>query len=323
MKVVVLARSRALPGHLVELLRTCQELNTTESKPLAAHLALSPASVNAYFQRIAEILGTTDRFSSVQQAQRLGHLSLGRENLLVNGDFIEGNCNEAPGNSLPWATVVGWSALCGTPQWVPPASTGGVGAVHFWGTADHGEAIVQHLRPACYLQAGKTYRFSAEYRDWPLTPRQPMCVDFRVRASVGTLPHYLAENEPGKIADIGWLRYTHRIPDHIQVPDREPSPEEIEEMRRRGGEHLVKTNLATHRAGGMAVFEWESAVLEWVADARYDTVTIHPTNHVVVGEGRPEATNELGWGQVRRLRLSQSDDPLNLPEAEPKMRLSQ
>ena len=314
MRVVVRSLGRPLPAHLIELLRTCQELNTTETKTLAAHLGLASSSVNAYFQRIAEGLGTTDRFSSVHQAQRMGYLMHSRENLLVNGDFIEGNCNDAPGNSLPWATVVGWQALCGTPQWVPPASTGGVGAIHFWGAADHGEAISQRLLPAKRLQPGQAYRISMEYcfgpvrRDWPVTPRQPMCVDFRICASDGPPPSYLAMNEPGKIAEIGWMRYAQRSHDHFQVSDRAPTAEEIEEMRRRGGEHLVRVNLEHHRAGGMAVWEWETAVLEWVADARYDTITVHPTNHVVVGEGRPEATYELGWGEVRRLRLVRVSD---------------
>ncbi|WP_309715201.1 hypothetical protein [Armatimonas sp.] len=62
-------------------------------------------------------------------------------------------------------------------------------------------------------------------------------------------------------------------------------------------------NMAIHQAGGMAEWEWETAVIEWTADARYDTLTIHPTNHVSVGTGRPEATYELGWGQIRRVQL--------------------
>jgi hypothetical protein len=265
--------------------------------------------VNAYFQRIAEGLGTRDRFSSVHQAQRMGYLLQVGENLLINGDFIEGNCGDSPGNSMPWASVVGWHALCGTPQWVPPESTGGVGAIHFWGTADRGEAIYQVLRPAHRLKVGQRYRLSVEYRfgpvrrDWPLTERQPMCVDFRLRASVGVLPGYLAESEPGKITDIGWLRYARREPDHVQSLGHPPTEEEIEDMRRRGGEELVVVNLATHRAGGRAQWEWETAILEWTADAAYDTLTIHPTNHLEVGHGRPEATEEVGWGQVRRVRL--------------------
>jgi hypothetical protein len=204
---------------------------------------------------------------------------------------------------------VGWQALCGTPQWVPPESTGGVGAIHFWGTADHGEAIYQVLRPAYRLQEGQRYRFSAEYRfgpvrrDWPLTERQPMCVDFRIRVSRGPLASYTAEGEPGKSAELGWLRYARREPDHVQVASREPSADEIEAMRRRGGDELVRVNLGTHRAGGTMAWEWETADLEWVADAPYDTITIHPTNHVVVGSGRPEATHELGWGQIRRVSL--------------------
>jgi hypothetical protein len=309
MKVVVRPLVRSLPGHLSELLRACQELNTTETKALSARLGLATATVNAYFQRAAELLGTTDRFSTVQQAQRLGYLLSGDDSLLVNGDFMEGNCNDAPGNSLPWATIVGWQALCGTPQWVPPDSTGGPGAVCFWGTADQGEAIYQVLRPACRLRAGRTYRLSAEYRfgpvrrDWPLTDRQPMCVDFRVRASSRPLPSYVAPDEPGRIADFGWLRYPRRDPASLQVPDRGLTPEEITRMRLRGGDPLVQSNLATHRAGGTLAWEWDVGVLEWTADAEYDTLTIHPTNHQTVGVGRPEATNELGWGQIRRLRL--------------------
>ena len=321
MRVVVRSHGRSLAAHLIELLRTCQELNTTETKTLAAHLGLAPASVNAYFQRIAEVLGTRDRFSSVHQAQRMGYLLRASENLLVNGDFLEGNCGDSPGNSMPWATVAGWHALCGTPQWIPPASTGGTGAIQFWGTAEHGEAIYQVLRPTRQLQAGQTYRFSAEYRfgpvrrDWPLTERQPMCVDFRVRASLGSLPSYVAENESGKITDVGWLHYLRRDPDHYQVPDRCFTAEEIEDMRRRGGEALVQVNLGTFRAGGSAVWEWETAVLEWVSDATYDTITIHPTNHVSVGKSQPEAPLELGWGQIRRLSLIALPDSEVLPQS--------
>ncbi|WP_309720080.1 hypothetical protein, partial [Armatimonas sp.] len=99
MKVVIRPVGRPLPAHLAELLKACQELNTTETKTLAGHLGLSPASVNAYFQRVAEMLDTADRFSSVHQSQRVGYLLRASENMLVNGDFMEGNCSDAPGNS--------------------------------------------------------------------------------------------------------------------------------------------------------------------------------------------------------------------------------
>ena len=313
MDVVVLERGRSLPSHLIELLRACRSLNTTETKALAAHLALSTATVNAYFQRVSDVLRTTDRFSTVQQALRLGLLGGDGENLLVNGDFIDGSANDAPGNSLPWATVVGWTALCGTPQWVLPSSEGGVGLIHFWGAADRGEAICQTLPPARRLKAGRAYRFSAEYRfgtvkrDWPQTPRQPMCVDFRIRVSCGALPSYTAPDESGKIAELGWLRYARREPQAYYVPDRPPTASEIEVMRQRGGDHLVRDSLSTFRIGGMAAWEWESAVIDWVADADYDTITIHPTNHLVVGTDRPEAPLELGWGEVRHLRIVERD----------------
>lgn len=321
MKTVIRAQGRSLAAHLIELLRACQALNTTESKTVAAHLGLAPATVNAYFQRISDVLKTTDRFSSVQQAQRMGYLLRTRENMLINGEFIEGNCGDAPGNSMPWATVVGWHWLCGTPQWIPPASSGGTGAIQFWGTADHGEAIYQVLRPARQLQVGQTYRFSAEYRfgpvrrDWPLTERQPMSVDFRIRASIGPLASYSTENEPGRVTDVGQLHYSRREPDHFQVPERPYTSEEIEDMRRRGGEQLVEVNVGTYKAGGTAVWEWEAAVLEWTADAPYDTITIHPTNHVVVGKGRSEAPYELGWGQVRRLSLTALPESGELPQS--------
>jgi hypothetical protein len=305
--------TRTLPHHLVSLLRACRELNTTETKPLVRHLQLSPATINVYFQRAAQLLGNGDRFSSVQEAFRLGLLLHNENNLLINGDFKEGHVGQALDASLPWTTMIGWSELKpSTPQWIYPEIEGEPPCVQMWGAADVGEAICQSLPPIQYLQKGHAYRFSAEYRfgpvrrDWPAVPRQPMFVDFVIRASRGALPSYTAPDEPGKIATLGRLHYAARPPETIQTPQAALTPERLEEIRRRGGEHAVEQELYTQRVGGCNLWAWECGVLEdWVADAPYDYLTIHPTNDLIVGTGgiNPDAPQELAWGQIRRVRL--------------------
>jgi hypothetical protein len=311
MKVVLPPKRRPLPNHLADLLRTCRERNTTETKALSAQLNLSTATVNAYFQRAADALGTTDRYSSVQQASRLGLLDRRDENLLINGDFVEGNRSESPGTSLPWATVTGWHTSSQTPQWVMPESDGGPGAMMMWGAADTGEGIYQRLPPMKRLKPGHVYRFSAEYRfgpvrrDWPLTSRQPMFVDFVVRASIGPIPSYTTPDEPGQIATIGRLHYAPREPEAMLAPPP-VSEGHLQSVQSKGGKHSVRDALYTERAGGYSLWAWESDTIEdWVADALYDTISIHPTNDQVVGTGgiNPDAPNEIAWGQIRRVRL--------------------
>lgn len=304
--------TRTLPPHLVELLRACRELNTTETKALTRRLNLTPATVNVYFQRVAELLETTDRFSSVQQAFRLGLLVRYEENLLVNGDFTEGHLGDVPGNSMPWTTVLGWAALPPqTPQWVVTELEGGP-AIQMWGAADTGEAIYQHLSLAHRIRAGKTYVFSAEYRfgpvrrDWPLTPRQPMFVDFVVRLSRGVLPSYAAPDTPGKIVTLGRLHYAPCPAENTVFHATAPSPEYLEHLRLSGGEELVQHALQSYRSGGKSFWPWEEGTLgPWTVESDYDTVTIHPTNDLVVGTdgSNPDAPNELAWGQIRRIRL--------------------
>lgn len=310
MKVVLHPQRRALPNHLADLLRACRELNTTETKALSVHMGLSGATVNAYFQRTADTLGTTDRFSSVQQAARLGLLDRRDENLLINGDFVEGNRGESPGTSLPWATVTGWNALSQTPQWVTPESDGGSGAIMFWGAADTGEGIYQSLPPKRKLQPGHTYQFSMEYRfgpvrrDWPATPRQPMFVDFVVRASISPIPAYTTPDTPGKIITLGRLHYACREPEALLAP-LPVLENDLERARQMGGEHSVRDAIYTDRVGGYNLWSWDWGTLEWVADAPYDTITVHPTNDLIVGTdgSNPNAPNEIAWGQVRHLRL--------------------
>ena len=305
-----------LANHLADVLRACRERNTTETKPLATHLGLTPATVNVYFQRIAEALGTTDRFSSVQRAYRMGLLEHHEDNLLVNGDFLEGFQGRGPGSSMPWSTVIGWNALArSTPQWVSPEMDGGTAAVMLWGAADTGEAIWQSLPPSRRISPGRTYRFTAEYRfgpvrrDWPTVPRQPMFVEFVVRASQSPLPAYTTPDEPGRVVTIGRLRYERREPESVIAPHKPLTPEAIEELRRHGGEvgeHAVQNELAVHRAGGYHFWAWEwGALPNWVSDSTYDTLTIHPTNGLVVGTdgSNRDAPEEIAWGQIRRVRL--------------------
>jgi hypothetical protein len=307
--------SRSLPLHLVELLRACREKNSTETKVLVQHLGLSAATVNVYFQRVAEALETTDRFSSVQTAFRLGLLALPSENLLINGDFTEGMLGRGHGNSMPWTVVLGWAPLArATPQWVPPDGDGQPGAIQFWGAGDTGEAIYQAMAPGHRFLPERTYQFSMEYRfgpvrrDWPVVPRQPMFVDFVVRVSRGPLPSYMAADEPGAIATLGRLHYARREPSRI-ITMNPPTPEYLEQLRSLGGEvaeHMVQAELAKHRAGGVSYWEWEGGVLgPWTSDAEYDVLTIHPTNDLIVGTdgSNTDAPNEIAWGQIRRIRL--------------------
>jgi hypothetical protein len=304
--------TRTLPHHLALLLRACRELNTTETKTLARHLFLAPATVNAYFQRASLCLGTQDRFSTVQQAFRSGLLLHGEDNILINGDFMEGHVGQGLDASMPWSTVIGWSELRpSTPQWVYPEKEGDSAAVMMWGAADVGEAICQSLPPIRQLKAHHTYRFSAEYRfglvrrDWPAVPRQPMFVDFVIRASVGVLPSYTTPDTPGRVATIGRLHYAPRPPESFVLP--EPlTPERLEDIRQRGGQHAVEQEIYTQRVGGTSLWEWEFGYLnDWVADADYNCITIHPTNDLIVGTGgvNPDAPQELAWGQIRRVRL--------------------
>jgi hypothetical protein len=305
--------TQTLPHHLVVLFRACRELNTTETKPLAQRLDLSPATVNAYFQRAAQGLGTNDRFSSVQKAFRLGLLLHEENNLLVNGDFLEGHVGQAVDSSMPWSTLIGWRELLDTtPQWIFSETPGEPASVQMWGAADTGEGIQQSLPQIRQFAPGGVYRFSAEYRfgpvrrDWPAVPRQPMFVDFVVRASRGPLPSYTAPDEPGKIATLGRLHYAPRPPESILKPEFTLTPERLEELRLRGGEHSVEQEIYTQRVGGSHLWEWESGVLaDWTADAAYNYLTIHPTNDLVVGTGgsNPDAPQEIAWGQIRRLRL--------------------
>ena len=304
--------TRTLPHHLAELLRACRELNTTETKALTQRLGLSAATVNVYFQRIAEALGTTDRFSSVQQAFRLGLLSRPDDNLLVNSDFTEGTLGQGPGRSMPWTTIVGWAPLReATPQWVMPENEGALGAVQMWGAQDTGEAIYQRMPPAHRVYAQRTYRFSAEYRfgpvkgDWPAVPRQPMFVDFVVRLSRGPLPSYTAADVPGEIVTLGRLHYATRPAESILVPQHPLTTEGIEHLRKIGGEHAVQQELYGRRVGTHC-WAWEWGVLpDWLADNEYDTLTIHPTNDLIVGTdgSNKDAPQELAWGQIRRVRL--------------------
>ncbi len=310
MKIVVSRTYPNLPNHLADLLRACLILNTTETKALAVHLSLSVATVNAYFQRVAETLETTDRFSSVQRASRLGLLVGNEDDILINGDFVEGNLAQSPGSSLPWASLVGWTALgvC-TPQWVVPEN-GEPGAVMMWGAADTGEGISQYFLPARRPRPGKTYRFSAEYRfgpvrrDWPVTPRQPMFVDFVIRASVWPIPEYATPDEPGKIVTLGRLHYAARPPEVILVtPDT--NTRAAEQKRRAGGEHLMQDSLYTNRVGGYNLWEWEWSALSWSPDTVYNILTIHPTNDLIVGTDgvNKDAPQETAWGQIRRVQL--------------------
>jgi hypothetical protein len=186
------------------------------------------------------------------------------------------------------------------------------GAVKMWGAADTGEAICQYFLPSRRPQIGKTYRFSAEYRfgpvrrDWPTVPRQPMCVDFVIRVSTRPIPEYTAPDQPGKIMTIGRLRYAARPPEVVLVtPDA--TARTAEQKRRAGGEHLKQDTLYTSRVGGYNVWEWELGTLDWTPDMAYNILTIHPTNDLVVGTdgSNKDAPQELAWGQIRRVRLTE------------------
>ena len=303
---------QALPPYLVTLFRACRELNTTGSKILARHLNLSQATVNAYFQRAMPLLGTNDRFSSVQKAFQLGYLLHDDSNLLINGDFLEGHVGQGLDASMPWSTLIGWKELLrSTPQWIYPERAGEPTCVQMWGAADTGEGIYQNLPPISRFQPGDEYEFSAEYRfgpvrrDWPVVPQQPMRVDFVVRASLGPLESYVAPDDPGKVATVGRLSYAARPPISILEPGPPPSPEKLEEIRRRGGDHAVEQELYTQRVGGSHVWDWERGSIRWIADALYDCLTIHPTNDLVVGTGgnNPDGPHLIAWGQIRRLSL--------------------
>lgn len=303
---------QALPLYIVTLFRACRELNTTETKALARHLNLSPATVNAYFQRATLLLGTSDRFSSVQKAFQLGFVLHDDSNLLINGSFLEGHVGQALDASMPWSTLIGWRELSHTtPQWVYPEKAGDPTCVQMWGAADTGEGIYQNLPPISRFQPGETYEFSAEYRfgpvrrDWPVVPDQPMFVDFVVRASLGPLERYEAPDEPGKVATLGRLHYAARPPVSVMPPDAPPNAERLEEIRRRGGDHAVEQELYTQRVGGSHVWAWQRGAILWTADTLYDCLTIHPTNDLVVGKGgsNPNGPYLIAWGQIRHLCL--------------------
>ncbi len=50
---------------LILLLQACVDVRSTQDKKLAQHLCLSPETIRTEFKRIAESLGTHDRFEAV------------------------------------------------------------------------------------------------------------------------------------------------------------------------------------------------------------------------------------------------------------------
>lgn len=180
-----------------------------------------------------------------------------------------------------------------------------------WGAGDTGEAIYQRMPPMHRPLPGRSYRFSAEYRfgpvkgDWPAVPRQPMFIDFVIRLSRGPLPSYTAPDVPGEIVTLGRLHYAARTRETLRLPNSSPTPEELELLRKKGGEHAVQQELYARRVGAQ-FWEWEWGVLaDWASDNEYDTLTIHPTNDLIVGTdgSNKDAPLELAWGQIRRVRL--------------------
>jgi len=59
------AEPRRLSPALICLLQTCLDAHTLKDKTLAERLYLSPETVHTEFKRIAQTLGTHDRFEAV------------------------------------------------------------------------------------------------------------------------------------------------------------------------------------------------------------------------------------------------------------------
>jgi len=59
---------------LCHLLEACVALETTETKILAAHLNLSPATIRTEFQRILSALNVHCRYAAVRRAEEKGWL---------------------------------------------------------------------------------------------------------------------------------------------------------------------------------------------------------------------------------------------------------
>jgi DNA-binding NarL/FixJ family response regulator len=55
----------ALSPALVVLLQACLDARTLKDKALAERLCLSPETIHTEFKRIAQVLGTHDRFGAV------------------------------------------------------------------------------------------------------------------------------------------------------------------------------------------------------------------------------------------------------------------
>lgn len=299
----------SVPSYLRRVLRACVDLNTTDSKMLAKHLGVGVSTVNVYFQRIAAVMETADRFSAVQLAYRRGWLAQVSEeqNLLINGDFAEGHAVPTCGYGMPWTTVVGWNLLHGTPQWLFACDERPIPFMKMWGIEDDGEAIYQSLTYRNRLRAGKRYRLSADccfgtvLNDWPLHPDQPMFVSFRFRLSLGVLPGYQTDEVPG-----GRVTLCHFRPSSVQIgflPCKRITVSEYKKALAEHGKAHADNYRRAHNTGGTKIYPWESFSHEWVCDSDYDTLTINPTNFLSV---RNPAL--VAWGSIRRVRLVSLND---------------
>ena len=64
---------------MIRVLTVVEEYGVIDTKTLAEKLDLAPTSIDTYFHRAAEVLGTHNRYDTVRKARRLGLLDADSE----------------------------------------------------------------------------------------------------------------------------------------------------------------------------------------------------------------------------------------------------
>ncbi len=130
-------------------------------------------------------------------------------NVLQNGSFTNGVTivpNSA--GSIPPSSVANWNAAFGNPQIVAAGGCPAPDFIAMWGNQVVGEALRQTL--AAPLTPGKKYSFSACVRY--ANPSAAGPVRFKVRASAGPLPNYIAPGQligvTANISSTNWTNIT-------------------------------------------------------------------------------------------------------------------